>query len=1182
MNEDQTTIKKSRPSQGNVSVGHPVNVATGTLYHEFEDCELSGRIPLIFPRRYSTALLEKEAGMFGVGWHCSFDLKLMRDLDGYVLTDPSGESEITFNITNERLREGETACNHGAFYELQLIKDELCVTHWNVETGDIQRDYFLFSQGDDWTPILRREDVEGNTLSFSYNNKEQLQEITQVREQRSLKLEYNEAGLLAKVFRTSAALKNEEQENTAFLQYTYNEEGLLTKFTDPLGESSHYKYNDNHQMINERTLAGMIYTFRFDEEGRCNYLSGDNDFDLHELNYNKLNQVTEVTNSQGHTSAYHWNEYNQVEKVISPSGLSSTTVYDDDDRIVAEITHGGSTTEYAYDENGNRSSITSPDGAIIKYGYNSQHQVTTIIDPLGNEWKREYDRNGRLSKLSNPLKAIQTFVYKNNGDLTKHKDSAGNSREFQWDGYGNLKNASDWMGNQSSYQWDAFGNLTHYSDAAKHTTTMLRDRLGHLLELTLPDGNKRSYEWDVYDNLKSYVDENKVTTRWSYCNCGNIEEEFKPDGNKIAYGWDAVPGQLAHLTNEKGELYHFDYDEDARLVKETDFTGAVTQYEYNDDGQINTVIKPSGYIARYKHDDAGRIVMVVHDDGNIINYEYDIRGLLVKAENKDCPVSFEYDELGRLVRETQGEHSIEHEYDELNNRVLRKSSLGGTTEFSWNPNGQIASVQTDGFDSVNFEYDVRGYESKRMLGSEMVFEQQVDQRGRLVKQTLNTKISSNDQIQRNYQYDAASNLLSKQDSLWGTTKYTYDILERIESTLHPDKMLERFIFDGNSNIVNHQELEIKPNTSTQQDKNTKGDWQYKQGNQLIERDGVRYDYDADGQLISKEDKNGKAQYNWNRLGQLISIQKPDGSEWFYRYDVLSRRVEKRGPNTHIEYVWDGDVILYEINHTDNESEAYTHCWEYHPHDFSPLYKLENREKQYFSINDQIGTPLELVDQVGGIAWSGRLETFGSIKIKEKNKVDCPIRFQGQWEDVETGFYYNRFRYYDSVCGRYVCGDPIGLLGGLNLYSYTYNPIEWVDPWGLSGSKIIRTMSEGEMNATVNNKGLVRGLNNSRGAKWVSKGVDPFNTAKASSFKVIFNMDNTADAFLQTDTLAYDNMEGGEKSNMDRVLTKSNEKGAYGIGVDKIDGFNSRINSMDIYKKDKNGKWKKVKSVKCTK
>jgi RHS family protein len=42
--------------------------------------------------------------------------------------------------------------------------------------------------------------------------------------------------------------------------------------------------------------------------------------------------------------------------------------------------------------------------------------------------------------------------------------------------------------------------------------------------------------------------------------------------------------------------------------------------------------------------------------------------------------------------------------------------------------------------------------------------------------------------------------------------------------------------------------------------------------------------------------------------------------------------------------------------------------------------------------------------------------------------DCPFRYQGQYEDSETGLYYNRFRYYDPSTGAYISQDPIGLAG----------------------------------------------------------------------------------------------------------------------------------------------------------
>ena len=60
-----------------------------------------------------------------------------------------------------------------------------------------------------------------------------------------------------------------------------------------------------------------------------------------------------------------------------------------------------------------------------------------------------------------------------------------------------------------------------------------------------------------------------------------------------------------------------------------------------------------------------------------------------------------------------------------------------------------------------------------------------------------------------------------------------------------------------------------------------------------------------------------------------------------------------------------------------------------------------------------------------------------------------MRFPGQYEDAETGLYYNRYRYYKPNIGRYLRVDPIGLAGGMNPYVYvSNNPGNWVDPYGL--------------------------------------------------------------------------------------------------------------------------------------
>jgi RHS repeat-associated protein len=113
-----------------------------------------------------------------------------------------------------------------------------------------------------------------------------------------------------------------------------------------------------------------------------------------------------------------------------------------------------------------------------------------------------------------------------------------------------------------------------------------------------------------------------------------------------------------------------------------------------------------------------------------------------------------------------------------------------------------------------------------------------------------------------------------------------------------------------------------------------------------------------------------------------------------------------------------------------------------------------KEEIAFYQCDHLGTPQELTDCEGKVAWSAQYKAWGQAKeaISEaarKAGVRNPIRFQGQYLDDETGLHYNRYRYYDPGGARYLTQDPIGLAGGFNLYRYVGNPVNLIDPLGLS-------------------------------------------------------------------------------------------------------------------------------------
>jgi len=57
-------------------------------------------------------------------------------------------------------------------------------------------------------------------------------------------------------------------------------------------------------------------------------------------------------------------------------------------------------------------------------------------------------------------------------------------------------------------------------------------------------------------------------------------------------------------------------------------------------------------------------------------------------------------------------------------------------------------------------------------------------------------------------------------------------------------------------------------------------------------------------------------------------------------------------------------------------------------------------------------------------------------------------------DAETGLLLLMHRYLDPATGRFLTRDPIGLDGGINLYSYVGNAVvNKIDPWGASPDDI---------------------------------------------------------------------------------------------------------------------------------
>ena len=130
-----------------------------------------------------------------------------------------------------------------------------------------------------------------------------------------------------------------------------------------------------------------------------------------------------------------------------------------------------------------------------------------------------------------------------------------------------------------------------------------------------------------------------------------------------------------------------------------------------------------------------------------------------------------------------------------------------------------------------------------------------------------------------------------------------------------------------------------------------------------------------------------------------------------------------------------------------ESEECVITWLFEQDTFVPAAKLVANGECFSIISDYLGTPLQAYDKKGNKVWEQELDIYG--RQRKRPSAFIPFKYQGQYEDAETGLYYNRFGYYDPNAGSYISQDPIGLAGNNpTRYGYVSDTNMWVDILGL--------------------------------------------------------------------------------------------------------------------------------------
>jgi RHS repeat-associated protein len=296
-------------------------------------------------------------------------------------------------------------------------------------------------------------------------------------------------------------------------------------------------------------------------------------------------------------------------------------------------------------------------------------------------------------------------------------------------------------------------------------------------------------------------------------------------------------------------------------------------------------------------------------------------------------------------------------------------------------------------------------------------------------QATNVAISgpSGDLLGLDYQYDMAGNIVQIDSNFTGSSTYNYDALNRLTG-INSSALNATYSYDAAGNRTTAGGIS----------------YTYDAGGRLVSSsDGTSYGYDAAGNLVSKTIGGQTTTYTWDGQNRLTRVDYPDGSFSAYQYDQFDRRISKRRPDgSTIYYVYTGDQLAQELNAAGEIVASYVYDGLDRP------VSMWRGGETYFYLLDLQGSVHGIVDNTGVLTATYQYDPWGNLLVST-GALENPLRYTAREFDEESGLYYNRFRYYDPVVGRFISRDPIGLRGGTNLYSYVNNnSMRWRDPYGL--------------------------------------------------------------------------------------------------------------------------------------
>lgn len=710
--------------------------------------------------------------------------------------------------------------------------------------------------------------------------------------------------------------------------------------------------------------------------------------------------------------------------------------YDAADRIIRWSDNDQTWSRFTYDAQGRCVTVTGAEGyynATLDYG----DGCTTVTDGKGIHCYY-YDPDGNILREAAPDGSTTTYEWDEFHHLLARHSPAGRVEKFEYNAaHGQLSRYTAADGAEWLYRYDERGLLSNITDPAGQTWTQLCDERGLPVSLVSPQGEE---------------------TRLAYTAQGLLSGIFRQDERRLGIEYDHH-NRPETLTDVMGREHHTEYSGHDLPVKMRGPGGQSVRLQWQQHHKLSGLERAETGAEGFRYD----------RHGNLLAYT---DGILPPEDERDrhpdeslLKTTYRYNAAGELTEVIlPGDETLTFSRDEAGREVFRHSNRGFACEQGWNAASQLVT-QRAGF-----------------------FPEETTWGGLLPS------------LVREYRYDSAGNVsaVTSREDYGRETRREYRLDRNGQVTAVTASGTGLGYGEGDESYGYDSCGYLKAQSAGRHRISEETD-QYAGGHRLKQAGNTQYDYDAAGRMVSRtRHRDGyrpeTERFRWDSRDQLTGYCSAQGEQWEYRHDASGRRTEKRCDRKKIRftYLWDGDSIaeireyrddkLYSVRHLvfngfELISQQFSRVRQAHP-SVAPQWVTRTNH----AVSDLTGRPLMLFNSEGKTVWRpGQTSLWGlALSLPADTGYPDPrgeldpeaapgLLYAGQWQDVESGLCYNRFRYYEPETGMYLVSDPLGLQGGEQTYRYVPNPLRWIDPLGLNKGASLSKM----MNSSSDLMGLRR-------------------------------------------------------------------------------------------------------------